>query len=236
MYHYIDDKKFISRLKQHCGKIMQSLCHNLKEEFDIGANFYLVGSGAKNLIMQNEANPIDLDYNLEIVRCEDINDCRYLKECTIKAFNLTLQQFGWGNCRDSTSSLTTEKRYFTEGNQTPFSIDVCITARDNTDNYYRLIHIKTGWVAYDEYYWNIAQNSTKIKAKADYIKSKGKWNLVREQYKRLKNNYLTLNDHNHPSFVCYIEAVNNVYNSREYWFVKDEYANTRIIVPLKAIY
>lgn len=29
--------------------------------------------------------------------------------------------------------------------------------------------------------------------------------------------YLTQNDHNHPSFICYIEAVNNVYNSRKHW-------------------
>lgn len=28
-----------------------------------------------------------------------------------------------------------------------------------------------------------------------------------------KNNYLRGNDSNHPSFICYIEAVNNVYNS-----------------------
>ncbi len=217
MYHYIDDKDFLSRLKRHCGKIMQCFCHILNEEFDIGANFYLVGSGAKNLIMQNELNPIDLDYNLEIVRCEDFEDCRHLKECSQKAFNLALRQFGWGDCKDSTSSLTTEKRYFTEGNQTEFSIDVCIVTRDNKDNYYRLIHNKTGWVAYDEYYWNIAKNSSKIKGKVDYIKSKGKWVLVREQYERIKNKYLIQNDHNHPSFVCYIEAVNNVYNSRGHW-------------------
>ena len=52
---------------------MQLLCHYLKEDYDIGANFYLVGSGARNLILQNENSPIDLDYNLEIVRCEDSN-------------------------------------------------------------------------------------------------------------------------------------------------------------------
>ena len=52
---------------------------------------------------------------------------------------------------------------------------------------------------------------------SQYIKSKGKWALVREQYKRIKNKYLTSNDYNHSSFICYIEAVNNVYNSRKHW-------------------
>ena len=34
---------------------------------------------------------------------------------------------------------------------------------------------------------------------------------------RIKNQYLTSNDYNHSSFICYIEAVNNVYNSRKHW-------------------
>lgn len=54
MYRYIDDKEFISKMRSVCGEIMQDLCHILKEDYDIGAVFYLVGSGAKNLILQNE--------------------------------------------------------------------------------------------------------------------------------------------------------------------------------------
>ncbi len=92
---------------------MQDFCHTLKEDFDIGSTFYLVGSGAKNLIVQNASQPIDLDYNLEIVRCEDFEDCRTLKECARKAFNKALSMHGWGDCEDSTSSLTTERRRFT---------------------------------------------------------------------------------------------------------------------------
>ena len=34
---------------------------------------------------------------------------------------------------------------------------------------------------------------------------------------RIKNQYLTSNDYNHSSFICYMEAVNNVYNSRKHW-------------------
>ena len=46
------------------GEIMQDFCHLLKENHNIDANFYLVGSGARNLITQNASQPIDLDYNL----------------------------------------------------------------------------------------------------------------------------------------------------------------------------
>ena len=74
MYEYVNDKKFLSRMRSLCGELMQDLCHTLKSEYDIGSSFYLVGSGARNLIMQNADRPIDLDYNLEIVRIDDFEN------------------------------------------------------------------------------------------------------------------------------------------------------------------
>lgn len=217
MYHYLDDKEFLHKMRSLSGEIMQLVCHYLKEDHDIGSNFYLVGSGARNLILQNERDPVDLDYNLEIVRCEDFDDCRHLKECTRKSFNKALNKYQLRDCEDSTSSLTSKRVQFTSGIDTGFSIDVCITVRDEKDNYHRLIHEKTGWTYNDRYYWNIAPHSKELKKKTDYIKKCGKWELVRGQYQRIKNRYLTRNDHNHPSFVCYVEAVNNVYNIRNHW-------------------
>ena len=235
MYNYVTNKQLISSMRSCCGDMMQDLCHTLKEEYDIGAEFTLVGSGARNLILQNANEPIDLDYNLKIVRSDDWNG-KYIKECVRKAFNIVLRKYGWEDCEDSKSSLTTKKHYFPRISDTEFSMDVCIVREDKDGNFYRLIHKKTGYtnvnnIAYaasiysglitrrpdNEYYWNIAPNSRDIKYKVDYIKSNGKWELVREQYKNIKNRYLTQNDYNHPSFICYIEAVNNVYNSRKHW-------------------
>ena len=217
MYHYLDDKKFVSKMRSLCGDIMQDLCHILKEEYDIGSTFYLVGSGARNLIMQNNNEPVDLDYNLEIIRCEDFEDCRYIKECVRKSFNKALKVNDLDDCNDSTVPLTTELIWFNNGNSTKFKMDVCITVRDEDDNYYRLVHEKTGFALHDRYFWNIAPNSKRINEKVDYIKKRGKWILVRQQYEKIKNMYLVRNDYNHPSFICYVEAVNNVYNSGKYW-------------------
>lgn len=236
MYNYVTDKQLISTMRSLCGNIMQELCHALKEEYDIGATFTLVGSGARNLILQNANEPIDFDYNLKIIRIDDYEDCLYIKECVRKAFNIVLRKHGWRDCEDSKSSLTTKKHYFPRISDTEFSMDVCIVYEDEDGNFYRLIHKKTGNTnvnniasaasiyaglvtrrPVNEYYWNMAPNSRDIKFKVDYIKSNGKWELVREQYKKIKNKYLTQNDHNHPSFICYIEAVNNVYNLRKHW-------------------
>ena len=217
MFDYVKDKEFLSRMRNLCGEIMQDFCHYLKEDYDIGAVFYLVGSGARNLIVQNASLPIDLDYNLEIVRCEDFEDCRTIKESARKSFNKVLQEYRLGDCEDSTSSLTTGKIHFVKGNPTEFSMDVCIVCRDTEEHFHRLIHQKTGFTYWDRYYWNEAPHSARIREKAEYIKKRGKWELVRKQYLNIKNKYLQQNDHDHPSFICYIEAVNNVYNARMSW-------------------
>ena len=212
MYHYLDDKEFESKMRQKCGEIMQDLCHILREDYDIGATFYLVGSGARNLITQNNNESVDLDYNLEILRCDCLDECRKLKEKIRKAFNDALCLNGWGDCEDSMSSLTTETRQFKSGNKTGFRMDVCITKRESNGKYHRLIHEKNGHVLLDRYYWNTAPNSNNLKEKVNYIKKSGEWQEVRERYLEKKNMYLKRNDHNHPSFICYIETINEVYN------------------------
>ncbi len=157
MFDYVEDQEFLNRVRNLCGEIMQDLCHYLKEDYDIGTIFYLVGSGARNFIVQNSSQPIDLDYNLKIIRCEDYEACRFIKECARKSFNKALLAHGWRDCDDSTSALTTERRYFTKGNPTEFSMDVCIVCRDTKGYFHRMIHKKTGFTCYDQYYWNEAE-------------------------------------------------------------------------------
>ena len=211
MYEYVEDKRFVRQMRQSCGSLMQELCHQLKEDYDLGTSFSLVGSGKRNLILQNGNETVDLDYNLEITRCEDYDDCRYIKECVRKTFNKVLKMKNLHDCEDSKSALTTKKFYFGD-NPTSFSLDVAIVCRTPKGNYYRLIHEKTEFIQFDRYYWNEIPNSKAIKRKVQEIKSVGLWLNVREQYKNIKNNYLRYND-NHPSFICYVEAVNNVYNT-----------------------
>lgn len=217
MYHYLQDKEFERRIRQYGGEIMQQLCHNLKVDHDIGAQFYPVGSGAKNLITQNANQPVDLDYNLEIVRCDDFDDGKTLKECARKAFDKALNQRYQWNCQDSTSTLTARQIRPGFGHPT-FSIDVCITCQDEDGCHYRLIHEKTGLTYNDRYYWNKAPQSRRLLEKAEYIRKNGRWEQVREQYIRIKNLHLSRGEtKDHPSFTCYAEAVSNVYNTRGHW-------------------
>lgn len=213
MYYYVEDKELISNMRGLCSDIVNQLVQLINGEGKLKVKASLVGSGAKNLITQNENEPIDLDYNLSIKECNefDINDSVGIKEYVRKSFNIILKRFGWNDCKDSTSALTTEKRYFKNGNQTKFSIDLCIIYESN-QRWWRLIHQKTGFTNYDRWYWSEGKHSGNLKNKADWLKKNGHWNEVREVYLEKKNMYLRKNDKDHPSFICYLETINEICN------------------------
>lgn len=195
---------------------MQALCHYLRVDHGVGASFTLVGSGGRNLILQNEDEPVDLDYNLEIVRFGTVRDERDLKERVQTAFNRALKEEGFPDCEDSTSALTSKRISFRRGNQTEFSIDVAIVKRNPWGRYCRLIHHKTGVVQMDWYTWAETRWSDDVWEKAAWLKERGQWDLVREEYRKIKNRYLTMGmSKEHPSFVCYAEAISNVCNAEK---------------------
>lgn len=94
-----------------------------------------------------------------------------------------------------------------------FSFDVAITTKNKNGNYMRLIHNKNVYaLGLDQYTWNEVPNSHQVKDRADKLKRAGLWQKVRDRYLEKKNMYLFRPDHNHPSFVVYVEAVNEVYS------------------------
>lgn len=212
MYDWIKDKEFLSKMRRECSDVVNRLVQSINNDDYLKVEMQMVGSGAKNLETQNANEPVDLDYNISIIDINgNINDCQKIKEYVRKEFNKALKSKGWGDCKDSTSALTTEKRHFTKGNQTSFSIDLAIVC-EARGSWYRLIHEKTGNTSTDRWFWNEGPNSNGLRDKIDWLKSKNHWNEVRDAYLKKKNMYLSRGDKNHPSFNCYIEAVNEVYN------------------------
>ena len=94
-----------------------------------------------------------------------------------------------------------------------FSFDVAIIKKNPNGNYMCLIHNKNVYaLGLDQYTWNEVPRSHQVKDKADELKEAGLWQEVRDRYLEKKNMYLSWQDRNHPSFVVYVEAVNEVYN------------------------
>ena len=217
MYHYIEDKEFLREMKRKCAYIVNQLVQEINNDEQLRVEANLVGSGAKNLITQNAQLPIDLDYNLNIleVNSMDINkaDEKSLKNYVKDKFDYVLNKNGWGYSKDSTSCLTTRFQKIDDiNNDTKFSIDLAIVHGNSNDGtWFRLIHKKTGDVNTDEWYWNEAPHSKGLREKVSKIKENGYWEDVRKAYLEKKNMYLRRNDNNHPSFICYIESVNETY-------------------------
>lgn len=218
MYHYIEDKTFLKRMRSLCSDMINQLVQSINNDSVMTVEAHLVGSGARNLITQNANEPIDLDYNLCVREVSGriwIDDGKAIKEHIQKHFNAVLSKNGWSDCRDSTSALSTELRHFPKGNKTEFKIDLAVV-RENDWGWERLIHRKTGIVAYDQWYWNEAPHSSGLADKVKTIKGENLWHEVREVYCDKKNMYLRRNDHDHPSFVVYIETINEIYGKHFY--------------------
>lgn len=217
MYHWVTDKKFLGNMKIECSDAVNRLVQLINAEGKMKVKQHLVGSGDRNMILQNAKEPIDLDYNLEIIDFGvfSVNDCRGIKRYVQQKFDEVLQKKNWGHCQDSTSALTTIKKHFKTGNQTPFKIDLCITYKSNDGHWMRLIHEKTGYAASDQYIWNSARDSRGLNERIMWLQENDHWDEVRERYMEKKNMYLRRGDHEHPSFIEYVEAVNEVYAEKQ---------------------
>ncbi len=52
MYHYIQNKDFLIRMKSVCSDIINQLVQSINNDSVMTVNAHLVGSGVKNLITQ----------------------------------------------------------------------------------------------------------------------------------------------------------------------------------------
>ena len=210
----IVDEAECRRYRSDCSITLKKVCSMLKEK-GITAQFTLVGSGARHMVTRNGDGPFDLDYNLEIIKApnEYWNNLRHLKDIVRVLLDKAADLQCFSESKDSTSCLTA-LLHFKDEQTVEFKFDVAIVARNSKGILCRLIHNKNVLICGNEQYvWNEVPNSHDVAQKAKQIKAAELWLDVRDQYVRLKEMYLTRCwDKDHPSFIVYIEAINNVYN------------------------
>ena len=210
MYHFIEDKQDLTRAQSLATEIAMAIQDQVRED-GISCQIFLIGSGARNLVTVNNNEPFDFDFNLNVLKYDNWGDGRTIKETIRKSANKIMEEYGLNDFQDSTSSLTSSEIYFKDQPDLRFSIDIGIVTKGNNGLWNRLIHEKTGFSITDKYYWNEVRNSKGLVDKATFLKKNNHWEDVRQRYLDIKNKYLRANDYNHPSFVCYIEAVNEIY-------------------------
>ncbi|WP_051521771.1 hypothetical protein [Mycoplasmopsis gallinarum] len=142
MYKFVDDKEFLNRARKYSSNLINEMTKILREKYQINSQFFLIGSGAKNLVTVNGRNyQTDFDYNLNIISCDDWDNLKQLKENVRNAFNQVLRKKGLRDVSDSTSVLTTRPIHF-QNDSKEWTIDLCIVTENNDGNWLRLIHEK----------------------------------------------------------------------------------------------
>lgn len=209
MYEFVSESE-IKPYRSYCSEILTELRDLLLEEHEINTQFILVGSGARNMVMRNGSGLFDLDYNLVIISMPDEfwSNLRRLKNTVISSLNKIVGKTCFSDGHDFTSVISV----YLYLNHTPtvkFKLDIAILSENRQGNLCRLIHDKWRNV----FNWCEVPSSKNVRARADKLKKLGRWYDVRDEYLKLKNLYLQRGDRDHPSFVVYVEAVNQVYQT-----------------------
>ena len=212
MYEYVVERE-VKRYRSDCSNIMEQLRDLLYEKYDINTQFSLVGSGgdSRNMVTRNGDGPFDLDYNLVIIGMPDKywDSLKMLKDRVRDSLNKVVGNTWFSDGKDSCSVITSIL-HFKDSPEVEFSFDIAILARNSNGNLCRLIHNNKGcWN--ESFTWNEIPYSHNVKEMADKLKRNGLWNIVREVYLDKKNMYLRRQDDNHPSFIIYVETINEVY-------------------------
>ena len=209
MFEYVPEDE-VKEAHIYCADKMNRLVQYLRNECeDWEARFSLVGSGSRGLVTRNAREAFDLDYNLEILRPQT----RRLKRSTLKKEvmdfldKIIVEEGEFKNCQDSTSTITA--RLIVDG-KLEFSFDVAILAKNKDGEFCKLIHDKDP--KKERYWWNQVPDNEELFERFDFLKANGYFEEIKEVYLSLKNKYLILNDHNHPSFAVFKETINQIYN------------------------
>ena len=215
MYHYVPNS-VVKPWRSFSADKMNQVKQMLKAKYDLDSDFYLVGSGAKNLVTQNENEPFDLDWNIEIYNlAEPTKKAEWLKTTIMDFLNDILEDTPFRNCQDSTSVITSS---WTKKEGLQFSFDIAILVQNSKGNFCRMIHDKL----MNRYYWLEVPDSKALYDRMDELKENGWWQEIRDTYLEKKNMYLRRNDRkNHPSFNVLVETINEVWNKANHqrlWF------------------
>lgn len=204
MYKYVA-KGEVAEYRVCCSDVLNRLKMKLEKGHDLKAYVTLIGSGAKNMVTRDGKGPFDLDYNIVFTSIPQKYEKspERLKNLVRELLNgMVDQRFKPG--KDSTSSIK-YVAHARDGETVVFSFDLALIREEGGMS--KLIHDKKR----GEFIWNQIRDSGDLDKKVTVIKKGGRWVDVRHAYLKLKKEYLREGDKNHPSFVVYIQAVNQVY-------------------------
>ena len=207
-------------------RVLKVVNQYLKDKYGSGFYYELVGSASRKLVTEriNGNRGYDFDYNLVIdepslfgrnvidvtsAGYEYTWDAHQIKERFREAFNYAVDGTEF-DFPDDSSSVLTINCYSKDRNRILYGADLAIVFYDRNGVIHTLEHYKThDAFSSDGYGFQIRNTSYGIDIKLDEIIEflDDGWDLIREEYLKLKNSN---EDDDKKSFILFVEAVNNV--------------------------
>lgn len=169
--------------------------------------FFLVGSGARNMALRRPDGTFDLDYQLEIMSNRRGLSDQQIKDAFTNALDPLMTARGFRNGKNSTSSLT----YLSKEGARDFAFDVVITDTDGK-GFYRILRADKG-AQPTAYRFERLPESKLDPGKTARLRKEGLWSEVRGAYLGHKNENERLPEGSkEKSFHIYCRTVNEVYS------------------------
>ncbi len=213
MYEYVPKSEY-RPVREELEEIIKKVQQIMRKEHKLPFQFSLIGSGKRHLVTRviNGNAGFDFDYNLIIQapRPGYVYKADVVKAEFIEAFKKTLKGTKYSFPKDSTSAITI-KVIDSKNSKVRYSCDFAIIYRDEESDdeseygYYYLRNNKNQ----NNYEFVFRPLRFNIDERLDEILNEYSWNVIRDEYLKLKNSNAI---HKKHSFSLYNEAVNNVYN------------------------
>lgn len=214
MYVYVNKKEYAPYRKE-VEDIIRHAQRIMKQKYNTTFQYKLIGSADRHLVtkIKNGNKGYDFDYNLILQKSDLWKNPKKLKQQFMNAFNEAVKETPYSPPEDSTSSITIkviDKKNLKIIRSFDLAIIYYLDDEEPDEGYMYLKNWKNG-----NYSFEPRNLSVNIDAKLDEIeKYEDGWNMVREEYLKLKNRN---KDINKKSFILYLESINNVYNQlRQY--------------------
>lgn len=201
MLTYVPGKE-LKPFRVVCAKAISEAQAAMKEKQGIKSGVYIIGSGKFNLVTRNEDKVYDLDFNILCCKIPNDTDLKKFKGRWRRELDKVFVKRGFSHGQDSRSVIT----YVRKGNPT-LSVDIGIIKRSKAGRFFRLIHLKG---CEERFIWNEVPDSKDVMKRSEEIrKSSRAWQSLRDRYLERKNR--CRGNKSNPSFVTYVEAVNDVW-------------------------
>lgn len=206
---YVDPSE-VRPFKKQFDNWMQTIREEIKD-CGVGFTYMLVGSAKRNLVIRHHNKGFDCDYQIRITKNKKNLKAEELKYLFINALNSIVNNYGYSNCENSTSSITIKKK----GNNSNIKHSYDIVILEETLQGVKILRYDKPPKGNGSYIFELLPDTDKAQDNFRKIKGKNMWGELRDVYYKKKMIELTDKQTGKKSYQLLNEAVNEVLDKKK---------------------